>query len=323
MADDSAEFTRDLSREEFQGMLMGRLRLIKVDRFHQEHITLIGIITDLYANVRNLQRQKPGPREMKALDEVLDRLKGYATFHFQAEEDFMAQHKFPGLDAHIQAHRRFVEALLKVEDRMRKESVTHVLDLMHMTVGWLFDHINQVDMQYSRFVEGEYVKLPDLPQPVAASRETTGKTAPSRKLENFADMLCDVGVERLNSDHRRLVNRMARFATTMTNLTRHKPSPQDWREIDQLLTFLNDFMREHFTLEEQMFTQHGYPQLAQHKREHEVLRNRVTDLTRRLSREREVLGVMDLHQLLFEWFITHIQKSDAAYRDFFQKKGLG
>ncbi|MBF0310732.1 MAG: bacteriohemerythrin [Magnetococcales bacterium] len=320
-------FMQELSREDFKRMLLWRLKEVKEERFHQEHLVLLEIITDLFVCVRLFQRKKPLPADKRELDGVLERLKNYTFSHFQGEELFMRERLFPGLQAHLQAHRRFLGAFQVMETRIHNEGISHVVDLFHLTISWLFDHINQMDLQYSRFISGE--AFTSVSQPLTDNLPSPEKPAPkpttrsfSTALEELGSQICDVGVEKFNREHRKLLDRMQRFSTLMTHLARHRPTSRDWLKIDELVHFFTDFTRDHFAGEEQMMQQYGYPQAEVHRLQHQRLRDRLAILSKSLVKERDIATAIDLQQFLYEWLLNHIQKSDVAYGAFFQQKGV-
>ncbi|MBF0623540.1 MAG: hemerythrin family protein [Magnetococcales bacterium] len=148
-ADLAAEYVRDLSQEEFRSNLMKKLRPVEPRQFHRQHEKLIDMISELYMLIRTMQRRRPTAEERQALFKMLGEFKQYAATHFREEERYMQQTNFPGVTDHQAAHARFVSKVLEVEERVRNESVSYVVELFFMVIDWLFSHINHMDRLYS------------------------------------------------------------------------------------------------------------------------------------------------------------------------------
>lgn len=76
------------------------------------------------------------------------------------------------------------------------------------------------------------------------------------------------------------------------------------------ITRLTHYVQNHFAAEEALMRQHGYPGIEQHIAEHEKLRSKVRELTRKSIYE-DVS--MEIIELLRGWLVDHIGKVDMAY----------
>ncbi|MGN7613657.1 bacteriohemerythrin [Magnetococcales bacterium HHB-1] len=324
----SNAFNRDLDVNTFRSQLMRRLRQVAVPDFHRQHERLIDLIAEVYIQVKALQKRSPTEDDLLQLEKELQALKGYAASHFAEEEAFMKKIGFKGLEGHILEHRRFVAGLEEKERLMKEESVSYAIDLLHLVVNWLFDHINRMDMQYSRFSQGEsYEAKPvevnkerpvSTPLSTRRSRNESGDAA-RRRLEGS---LRDVGVARFNTEHKKLLGGMLELQELVSQLTRTPPTQEHWRKIDNLLEFLVKYAQDHFRGEEALLMKHRYPDLARHKRDHERYINKVKALSKQLKEERQVSFTVDLNFFLVEWFLTHTCRVDLQYKEFFNGKGV-
>ncbi|MBF0158112.1 MAG: bacteriohemerythrin [Magnetococcales bacterium] len=326
--------SQGLSVEQFRQSLKVRLREVKVASFHQQHVVLIDYITELYGCVNMLQRHAPTEDDRKTIKKVLDQLKGYALNHFQEEEQYMRQVSFVGLDHHIQAHQKFVNAVLAIEQRIWSESVTHIVDLLHLTVGWLFDHINSVDMLYSRASQGEVID-PELFRPSVQPRSKVLVSRPSplpppstarivssqqgsSMVQALKGRLQDVGVPRFNQEHQQLLNQMVQLQGLIDGLRGRFYQDINWQPVDALFDFLKRYVQIHFRAEEEMMQRHGYPHYEQHREEHQKLTERLLELYGKFQRQRDIGLAMDLLFFLIDWLMNHTTTVDVQYRGFFQ-----
>jgi hemerythrin len=81
-----------------------------------------------------------------------------------------------------------------------------------------------------------------------------------------------------------------------------------------LLNELVIYANRHFVTEENMLALHEYPWLEQHKAEHEVYHEKLTDFVLQAT-----FGELDrdgLFDYLTEWWTRHILESDMKYRDY-------
>jgi len=81
------------------------------------------------------------------------------------------------------------------------------------------------------------------------------------------------------------------------------------------------YTQAHFTAEERLMEQSGYPDLAAHKREHEALTEKVLDFQRNFDAGRIGMGV-EVMQFLGSWLQGHIRGSDKKYVPSLHAKGL-
>ncbi len=89
-----------------------------------------------------------------------------------------------------------------------------------------------------------------------------------------------------------------------------------------LLDDLIEFATLHFDTEEKYMLEYEYPEYEEHKKEHDILKQRATEIRERLlNKELAPLSVHTL-ELLKEWINNHLLKMDNKYISFFNQKGL-
>lgn len=323
-------FQRHFSLEEFRANMRARLKDVEIPALHGQHEQLVELIVRLYGEVRKLQKETPDPDSVASLRGTLQDLKSYATRHFQEEEAFMHRINYPGVAAHVEAHRVFVKTLLDLEARIWRESISFVVDLLHLVVGWLFQHINQLDMGYARFSKGgESPKACTEASPHVVSAASSGMGSDSSKAgrelsfrESMRLRLRKTGIDSFDREHLELMNRIVHINTLAGKLTLRPPTSRDWEEIDQAVAFLLGYCSTHFSGEEAWMAEVGYPKRAEHAREHHRLLIRLKELAGRLTQDRNVYFIVDMNLFVTEWFLTHTIRSDALYGEFARSRKL-
>lgn len=77
------------------------------------------------------------------------------------------------------------------------------------------------------------------------------------------------------------------------------------------LAQLDDYVKEHFDLEEQMLREAGYAELAEHIAQHQSLKKRLHEYGQRLLNES--LSPIDFARFMQMWLSKHILQSDMKY----------
>lgn len=77
----------------------------------------------------------------------------------------------------------------------------------------------------------------------------------------------------------------------------------------------------HFRTEEKYFEDFGYEGAAEHKAQHDEIKNRVLELQRRLNEDKLKLS-FDLIDFLEDWLVGHLKTTDSKYVNCFKEHGL-
>ncbi|MBF0427112.1 MAG: hemerythrin domain-containing protein [Magnetococcales bacterium] len=334
MTNHEESFSRVLTPEDFRRSMLARLRNVGIPTLHDHHKDLVEIMVLLYAEVKRLQHAAPGKEDHAALRRAIDRLKDYANQCFREEEKRMREAHFPGIQAHLDAHHSFIDALLEVEGRLWRESATYVVDLLHLVVGWLFDHVNLLDMTFARFTRGE--KVADASPEVRAAAKPAdpdaiwpagkggvhGSSSHATFRDSLRGRLRMTGIETIDREHQQLLELVIDLNTLIEGLAHRKPTARDWQTIDQAIAFMHAYGVNHFRGEEAFMRDINYPDLNTHTGEHKRLLERLHDLTGKLAADRRVSFVVDLNFFLVEWLLTHTVRSDYNFAVFARDKGL-
>lgn len=139
------------------------------------------------------------------------------------------------------------------------------------------------------------------------------KTNQSDRLVNWSNTL-SVNVSEIDKQHKKLVEMLNALYKAM----------KDGKGDDVLGKLLNELVEYtvyHFDTEEKYFDKFGYPETAQHKREHQKLKSQVSDFVQKLK-SGEAAITTDIMEFLKDWVINHIKKTDKRYGPFLRQNGL-
>ena len=77
----------------------------------------------------------------------------------------------------------------------------------------------------------------------------------------------------------------------------------------------------HFATEERLMKVHGYPGLANHKKEHDELKKHLLEINRRFNTDQLILAETVLY-FLEDWADNHVKKTDMECGPFLNSKGV-
>lgn len=124
-----------------------------------------------------------------------------------------------------------------------------------------------------------------------------------------------VGIQQFDGEHKRLV---AMVNELFDAIQAGKAKDTLGRILDGLVTYT----KTHFAHEERYMRDHGYPDYAAHKAEHEALTKQVMDVqAKHRGGAGAVLG-MEVMTFLKGWLLKHIQGTDKKYTPFLNAKGI-
>lgn len=91
--------------------------------------------------------------------------------------------------------------------------------------------------------------------------------------------------------------------------------------IGKVLNELISYTDYHFDTEERLFQQHGYPDIANHKKVHGDLKKKAIELKTEFEKGVTIITPNVLN-FLSDWLTNHIIKMDKAYSAFLNGKGV-
>ena len=129
--------------------------------------------------------------------------------------------------------------------------------------------------------------------------------------------IVDVGVDRFNHDHQRLLFYVIEFNKLAKRFHDREPYEDEWDQINAIFPRLENYTKDHFNAEEELFRKHDYPQLEQHCKQHDNLLQNLQNLKNGIE-ARQYAQITDLDSFLLDWLIGHINRDDLQYRSFFK-----
>jgi hemerythrin len=111
-----------------------------------------------------------------------------------------------------------------------------------------------------------------------------------------------LGHHKIDSDHKKLFELIDQLASAMKT---SKSKQAGVVACSELL----DYTRTHFSMEETLMRQQGYPQITTHLAAHDVFVNRIVESRKKFDTGSAVASV-ELLTFLLDWLRTHIQRTD-------------
>lgn len=112
-----------------------------IDHDHKKLVAMINELTDA---------MKAGHGK-DVLGKILDELIQYTATHFQREEKYFQQVKYPDAVAHKREHADFVRKVTEFKKEFDSGRVTVSVNILQFLSKWLQHHIKVSDQKYSKF----------------------------------------------------------------------------------------------------------------------------------------------------------------------------
>ncbi|MBI5307325.1 MAG: hemerythrin family protein [Planctomycetes bacterium] len=123
-----------------------------------------------------------------------------------------------------------------------------------------------------------------------------------------------VNVKEIDAHHKKLIGLINQLHDSMLEGKGKEAS-------GKILSALVDYTASHFTYEEKLFKQYGYPEYDAHRKDHEDLIRQVKDFKSQF--DKGTLGLtLKLMTFLKDWLNNHILGTDKKYVVFLNSKGV-
>lgn len=119
----------------------------------------------------------------------------------------------------------------------------------------------------------------------------------------------EIGIAVIDAQHHRIVE----YINTVDEI-QHTHSRED---LIAVLNELIDYTVSHFTFEEELMTEAGYPFVRAHAKVHELFARRVSEFYDRVSNGEDITA--ELMVVLKAWLINHIKRDDKDYSEAVKK----
>ena len=115
----------------------------------------------------------------------------------------------------------------------------------------------------------------------------------------------DTGIQVIDNQHKRIVGYINELIDARASLDKAK--------ISHVLDELVDYTLSHFTFEESLMEEAGYPFIKGHQRVHQLFAKRIGDYVQRFKMGEDITE--ELLNTLKAWLINHIKSDDNDYAE--------
>ena len=123
-----------------------------------------------------------------------------------------------------------------------------------------------------------------------------------------------VGIDSIDQQHKKLINLINQLQTAV----KYSTGEEFEREaLDELV----DYTKTHFSYEENMMEQNGYPDFEPHKAQHVKMIKKVEEVLAEYEKDSDT-AMENALSFLKEWLINHINGTDKEYTSFMVAKGV-
>lgn len=121
---------------------------INVKEFDNDHMKIVNLINDLH------DKMKEGNRS-SIIENVLEEMLSYTSYHFKREEIYFELHNFPEAEMHKMEHQNFIDQVGELIGKYKKHDFRISIYTIDFLKDWLFSHILQSDRKYSEFLNSK------------------------------------------------------------------------------------------------------------------------------------------------------------------------
>lgn len=112
-----------------------------IDDQHKKLISLINDVSDA------MKARKAA----EVIGGVLQELSDYTVHHFGNEEKAFEKYNYPDKEAHMAAHKVYVDKINELVQRSKKGELGLSISVLDFLMDWITNHIMKTDMQYVPF----------------------------------------------------------------------------------------------------------------------------------------------------------------------------
>lgn len=117
---------------------------VNVELLDAQHKSIAGIVNNIYDAVET--------QNMDAMKINLDKLVDEIEIHFETEEKYMKENKFPGYFSHKLEHDRFYRQLLQTADKFKSDNTQLDNEKLSGLRKWFFNHIEISDKKCGAYL---------------------------------------------------------------------------------------------------------------------------------------------------------------------------
>ena len=125
---------------------------VGIDEMDIQHKKLFNLTNKLFEAMQS-------GKGKEILHGVLSELASYTRVHFEAEEQLMQKHNFPGLDEHKALHRQLLTKASDFINKFNSGDVRLSISLCDFLQDWLKIHISEQDKQYGKHIASQPISV--------------------------------------------------------------------------------------------------------------------------------------------------------------------
>ena len=111
-----------------------------------QHKKFLEIINDLLTAMHN-------KKSKEIQSEIIDKLIGYAFYHFSKEERYFSKSNYPYAEEHKKEHETFVDKIIQFKKDYEENKITLSIDMINFMNNWWINHINTSDRKFQPYVK--------------------------------------------------------------------------------------------------------------------------------------------------------------------------
>lgn len=118
-----------------------------IDNQHKKLLEIGNSISDL------LETHDQDSDDYDEIIDVIGELKDYTVYHFQNEEKYFLESKYPDYDKHKKEHDDFIAYISSVDfSKIDENQEKFMKDLLKKVINWVFNHIITTDFLYKDYL---------------------------------------------------------------------------------------------------------------------------------------------------------------------------
>ena len=127
------------------------------------------------------------------------------------------------------------------------------------------------------------------------------------------DETLSVGVREIDAQHQKLLSLINELHESMKE-------GKSREMLDQVVSRLKDYARTHFSTEEKLMRQTGFPGFEEHRVQHDKFIEKVLDFELEMSEGRT--SPLEVARFLMDWYVRHVKGTDRKYAGHLQSHGI-
>jgi len=118
----------------------------------EQHKKLVAILNDLYVAFMEKKINEQA-------EPVLQQLKEYTHYHFNAEEKIFARYGYSDSKKHIKEHTDFIAGIAELENDFKLGKPGIPYKMVNFLRSWLSSHIMQSDKEYATYFKTKGIEI--------------------------------------------------------------------------------------------------------------------------------------------------------------------